>query len=55
MAVLRQRIQAEWAGVSDDDINRSGGSLDKLVDVIAAKTGAPRADIRKGLRRIFAG
>jgi hypothetical protein len=54
MQMVRERIRGAW-DVDDADIDRSGGSLDKLVDLIVAKTGRPRAEIRKDLRRIFAG
>jgi hypothetical protein len=40
--------------VDDADIERTGGSLDKLVSIISLKTGQPRAEVRKELRRILA-
>lgn len=54
MDVVRERIRETWQVLDDADIEQSGGSLDKLVSVISLKTGQPRAEIRKELRRIFA-
>jgi hypothetical protein len=54
MQLVRERIRGAWDAVEDADIDRSGGSLDKLVAMISAKTGQPRAEVRKELRRIFA-
>jgi hypothetical protein len=55
MDVVRERIRATWQVVDEADIEQSGGSLDKLVTVISVKAGQPRAEVRKELRRIFAG
>lgn len=55
MRTVRERIRDAWQAVDDADIERSGGSLEKLVTMISVKTGQPRADIRRELRRIFAG
>jgi hypothetical protein len=55
MDVVRERIRHTWQAVDESDIEQSGGSLDKLVTVISLKTGQPRAEVRKELRRIFAG
>lgn len=55
IAVVRERIRGAWAVVDDADIDRSGGSLEKLVDLISRKTGQPRAEVRRELRRLFAG
>jgi hypothetical protein len=54
LQAVRERIRGAWDTVNDADIDRSGGSLEKLVDLIAAKTGRPRAEIRRELRRLFA-
>lgn len=54
MQAIRERIRATWQVVEDADIDRSGGSLEKLVTAISQKTGQPRAEVRKALRRIFA-
>ena len=51
---LRERIRAAWDVIDDADIDQSGGSLEKLVDTIARKSGQPRADVRRQLRRLFA-
>lgn len=53
MQSVRERILGAWQAVDDDDIERSGGSLEKLVDMIARKTGQPRAAVRREVRRIF--
>ena len=55
MDVVRERIRETWQVLDEADIEKSGGSLDKLVSVISLKTGQPRAEVRKELRRIFAG
>lgn len=51
---LRERIRDAWQSVDDGDIERSGGSFDKLVEAISRKTGQSRAEVRRELRRIFA-
>lgn len=55
ITAVRERIRGAWAVVEDADIDRSGGSLEKLVDLISRKTGQPRAEVRRELRRLFAG
>lgn len=55
MQAVRDRIRNAWDQLDDEDIDRSGGSLEKLVEMISAKTGQPRTDVRRELRRIFAG
>ncbi len=54
MQGVRERIRGVWSVVENADIDRSGGSLEKLVTVISARTGQPRMDVRRELRRIFA-
>jgi hypothetical protein len=54
MQSVRERIRGTWQAVDDADIERTGGSLDKLVSIISLKTGQPRAEVRKELRRIHA-
>jgi hypothetical protein len=54
MSAVRERIRGAWQGVDDADIDGAGGSLEKLVDLISRKTGRPRAEIRRELRRLFA-
>ncbi len=54
MQAVRERIRGAWDVLDDADIDRSGGSLEKLVAMIAEKTGQPRTDVRRELRRIFA-
>ena len=53
MQTVRARIRDQWRDLADADIEGAGGSLEKLVTLIARKTGAPRAEIRTDLRRIF--
>ena len=55
MQGLRDRIRDTWDGLEDSDIDRTGGSLDKLVELIARKTGRPRTEVRREVRRLFAG
>lgn len=51
---LRTRIRDRWSSVSEDDIERAGGSLDRLIEAIHAGTGEPRPAIKRDLRRIMA-
>jgi hypothetical protein len=51
---LRKRIRERWSELSDADIDRAGGSLDKLIELIHADTGEPRPAIKRELRRILA-
>jgi hypothetical protein len=55
MQGLRERLRDAWEELDDDDIERSGGSLEKLAELLSRKTGRPRADVRRELRRLFAG
>lgn len=52
VGTMRERIRRNWQTLDDADIERSGGSLEKLVAMISAKTGQPRTEIRQELRRI---
>jgi hypothetical protein len=54
LGALRARIRDRWTSLSDDDIARAGGSLDKLIELIHARTGEPRAAIKRELRRVLA-
>jgi hypothetical protein len=54
LGALRTRIRERWSSLSEDDIDRAGGSLDKLIDVIHGETGEARPAIRRDLRRILA-
>jgi hypothetical protein len=54
LGALRARIRDRWTTLSDEDIARAGGSLDKLIEVIHAGTGEPRAAIKRDLRRLLA-
>lgn len=55
MQLVREQIHKAWDGLDDAEIDRSGGSIEKLVELISRKTGTPRAEIRRELRRIFTG
>ena len=46
---IRDRIKATWSDVEFDDKNlkRTRGSLRQMVSLIQARTGEPRADIRR--------
>lgn len=55
MQSLRERIRDTWDVIDEDDIARSGGSLDKLAEVISRKTGRPRAEVRREVRRVVVG
>ena len=50
---LRARIRERWSTLSDEDIERAGGSLDRLVELIHAHTNEPRPSIKRDLRRIL--
>jgi hypothetical protein len=54
IGALRTRIRERWPTLAEDDIARAGGSLDRLIDLIHARTGEPRADVKRELRRIMA-
>ena len=53
MQAMRDRIRSAWDQLDDEDIDRTGGSLEKLVEMISVKTGQPRADVRRELRRVM--
>lgn len=52
---LRDQIRTRWSGLSEDDIERASGSLDRLIDRIHERTGEPRPSIKRELRRILTG
>lgn len=54
IGALRGRIRDRWSELSEEEIDRAGGSLDRLIDLIHDRTGEPRAAIKRELRRIFA-
>jgi len=54
LGALRTRIRDRWSLLSEDDIARAGGSLDRLVELIHATTGEARAEVKRELRRILA-
>ena len=51
---LRGRIRERWTSLSEAEIDQTGGSLDRLIDLIHERTGEPRAAIKRELRRILA-
>lgn len=50
---LRERLRDRWISLSEDDIARAGGSLDKLIDLIHLNTGEARPAIKRDLRRLL--
>jgi hypothetical protein len=50
---LRDQIRGRWHDLSDEDIERASGSLDRLIERIHKRTGEPRPSIRRELRRIL--
>lgn len=53
LGALRARIRERWSALTDADIERAGGSLDKLIEIIHASTGESRATIKRDLRRLL--
>ncbi len=53
LGTMRARIRDRWTTLADEDIARAGGSLDKLIEIIHAGTGEPRAAIKRDLRRLL--
>ena len=51
---LRARIRDRWSALSEDDIERAGGSLDRLIELIHERTGETRPAIKRELRRVLA-
>ncbi|MGH2586345.1 MAG: hypothetical protein ACRDJE_15635 [Dehalococcoidia bacterium] len=51
---LRERIRSRWTDLSEDDIERTGGSLDRLIELIHEHTGESRPAIKRDLRRLLA-
>jgi hypothetical protein len=54
IGALRTRIRDHWSSLAEEDIDRAGGSLDRLIELIHGATGEPRAAIKRELRRILA-
>jgi len=53
IGALRNLIRDRWQMLSDEDLERAGGSLDRLIDRIHDQTGESRPAIRRELRRIL--
>ena len=51
---LRTRIRDRWSDLSEEDIERTGGSFDRLIELIHVTTGEARPAIKRDLRRILA-
>ena len=51
---LRTRIRDRWSDLSEEDIERTAGSLDRLVELIHSVANEPRSAIKRELRRILA-
>jgi hypothetical protein len=54
IGALRGRIRERWPSLSEDEIDQTGGSLDRLIDLIHGRTGETRSAIKRELRRILA-
>lgn len=50
---LRGRISSIWGDLSDDDIQRSQGDIERLVGIIKEKTGESAESIRDRLRELM--
>jgi uncharacterized protein YjbJ (UPF0337 family) len=46
---FRGRLKSLWGDITDDDVKRSEGNLDRLVGIIKEKTGEAEEDIRAKL------
>ena len=55
IGALRERIRARWSALSEEDIERTAGSFDRLIELIHATTGEERAAIKRELRRVLVG
>ncbi len=54
LGALRTRIRDRWTALSEEDIERTGGSFDRLIELIHDATGEARPAIKRDLRRILA-
>jgi uncharacterized protein YjbJ (UPF0337 family) len=50
---LRGRIRSIWGDLTDDDIKRSQGDVERLVGIIKEKTGESAETIREKLRGLM--
>ena len=50
--ILRGRLKAAWAELTDDDLDRIDGNFDQLVGVLQQKTGESRERIMKALEQL---
>lgn len=46
------RLKKRWAKLTDDDLKRVEGDMERLVGVIKAKTGESQRAIEKELKRL---
>jgi uncharacterized protein YjbJ (UPF0337 family) len=49
---LRGKVRTVWGDITDDDMDRAGGSFDKLIGTIKEKTGETEDAIRRRLERL---
>ena len=49
---MRGRLRSAWGELTDDDMDKAGGNLDKLVGIIKEKTGEAEDSIRGRLERL---
>jgi uncharacterized protein YjbJ (UPF0337 family) len=52
---IRGRVRQLWGDITDDDIDRSKGSLEMLVGTIKEKTGESTESIKEKLSDLFDG
>jgi uncharacterized protein YjbJ (UPF0337 family) len=50
---LRGRIRSIWGDLTDDDIKRSQGDVERLIGIIKEKTGESAETIREKLRGLM--
>ena len=55
IGALRARIRERWSALSEEDIERTAGSFDRLIELIHSTTGDDRPAIKRELRRVLAG
>lgn len=49
---IRGRLRSLWGGLTDDDIEKAQGDLERLVGIIQERTGESAEEVRRRLQEL---
>jgi uncharacterized protein YjbJ (UPF0337 family) len=53
MQQLKGRLKGVWGEITDDDVDRSEGDMDRLIGIVKEKTGEGEVSIRERLNQLM--